>query len=492
MLKKILLKVSFIVILLIIINFIYSRWFYESDIQKYSDIIDFVRDVPDDADIIYVGESSNTTFRENDLDKRKISEFIGDYFPGLNTYDISKPASHAGIYKVLLENIPKANKVKTIIVTLNLRSFNAQWIYSDLETPLQRSLVLLRPYPPLVNRFLLSFKAYDIKTIKERGEEIDKKWLKDEFHMPGDFQFKNVVEWDRWMANSGKFDQANIELACHYIKGYAFQIDMKNNPRIKDFNDIIALAKKRNWNIVFNLMAENTEKAEELVGDDLIFMMNENAEKLTKYFEEKGVLVVNNLNAVESDQFVDQDWTTEHYAEKGRKTIAKNVVEAMVKWHEDDFEEVKYTDNYQTHFFNNCDEGLTWGQMHTLTSEKAHSGDKSSMTGDGNDFSMTLEYPLNVIPDSLLNTLNIDLWLYQTALDHDAKLVVEAKGEGMEYYWNGFSIKDFGNEINTWVNIKKSISIPGSIKQADLIKIYLYNPSKTKIYIDDFKVDIEE
>ncbi len=347
MLKKIIFKIFLLSIIVVIIGFIYSKWFYEDDIQQHSDIINLVRDIPNEADIIYIGESSNTAFRGDDLDKRPISAFVGDYFPELNTYDITKPAAHADIYKVLLENIPLENQVKTVIVTLNLRSFNANWIYSDLETPLQKSLVLIKPYPPLFNRFLLSFKAYDIKSKSEREEQFIKKWKKDKFNLPFEFPFQNVIEWDYWMANYGikdsvgNIDYKQTELACHYIKTYGFQLDTTNNPRIKDFNDIIKLAHKRGWNLVFNLMAENTEKAQELIGDELVYMINENAQILENYYQNRGVTVVNNLNVVEDEQFIDQDWTTEHYAEKGRKTVAKNVAEALKIWYKEFYVEVK-------------------------------------------------------------------------------------------------------------------------------------------------------
>lgn len=496
MLKKILIKSLLLLILLVALNYIYSKWFYESDIQEHSEIINLVRDIPKNADIIYVGESSNTAFRSDDIDKRPISDFIGDHFPELNTYHITKPASHAGIYKVLLKHIPKENKVKTIIITLNLRSFNAQWIYSDLETSLQKSIVLIKPYPPLLNRFFLSFKAYDIKTDKEREREFKRKWKKDKFILPFEFEFKDVKEWDSYMWKNGvknsdgtKNDELSA-LACHYIKGYGFQINMNKNPRIKDFDDIVKLAKERNWNLVFNILAENTERAEELVGKDLIYMINENVEKLTKYYEEKGVIVVNNLNCVEDEQFIDQDWTTEHYAEKGRKIVAKNVAEALKIWYSVYFKEINYVNNYQTFFFNDCDRDVIWGQMQTITAEMAHSGKKSSMTGDGNDFSITFEYPLKTIPDSLKNNLHVEFWVFQTSLNHDAKLAIEATGQNFEHYWNGFDIKDIVQEINVWTKYNKSISIPDSIKQADLIKIYVHNPSKVKIYIDDFKINI--
>ena len=284
-----------------------------------------------------MAESSNISFRQNDSDKRSIHQFLGDYLPGLKVCDMTKLAAHAGVYKALLKKLPEDFYPDVVVVTLNLRSFNAQWIYSKLETELQKSLVLLRDYPPLVNRFLLSFKAYDNKTEEERKELIENKWRRRPLHAPEGFPHQNTIEWDQWMARHGFFDstgkrnQALTELACHYIKGYAFQIDPSAKPRIKDFDEIVRLAEERGWKLVFNLMAENVEKAAYLVGNELVNMMEYNAEFLTRYYEKKGVLVVNNLSAVPDEQFIDQAWTTEHYAELGRKAIAENLANSLKK-----------------------------------------------------------------------------------------------------------------------------------------------------------------
>lgn len=339
MYRKLIISTISLFILVTILNFIYKIWFYEADLREHSSVIEKIRELPGDADIIYLGESSNTNSRKTDTDRRSISAFTGDYFPELKTCDITHNASHAGIYKVLLENIPKENQAETIIVTLNLRSFNAQWIYSDLETPLQKSMVLIKKYPPLVNRMLLSFKAYDIKSNEERTEQFKKKWEKDILHFPYTCQFRNVIQWDKWMAVNGVMDSignkdvALTNLACHYVKAYAFQIDTTKNPRIKDFNKIIRLAEKRGWNLVFNLMAENTEQAAKLVGKDLVFLMEENRNLLVNYFEARGVSVVDNLNAVPDEQFTDRTWTTEHYGEEGRRIIALNLAAELRKWY---------------------------------------------------------------------------------------------------------------------------------------------------------------
>jgi len=346
--KNIALRFVSLLVLFLAMNLLYKYLFFEKDLQKYSSIINLVRDVPVDADIIYVGESSNNTVREDDLDKRKISDFIADHYPGLSMYDLTKPAAHAGIFKVLLQQMPEEGEVETVILTLTLRSFNAQWIHSPLETSLQKSLVLLKPYPPLINRFLLSFKAYEIKTKKERERDFKKQWVKDKLQFPYEFPHEDVRKWNRWMAyqgildESGEIDRARTELACHYIKAYGFQIDTLRNPRIGDFDAIVELARERGWKLVFNLMAENMEKAEQLVGEDLIFLMNENRELLLNYYQSKGVMVVDNLSYVEDQQFIDQSWTTEHYAEKGRKTIAKRVAGAMEIWYGDEYRDAGY------------------------------------------------------------------------------------------------------------------------------------------------------
>lgn len=228
MFKIILPKISLIILIGVLSNWVYSKWFYEADLQAHSDVINLIRAVPKNADIIYLGESSNNTFLGDDMDKRPISAFIGDHFPTLNTHDITKHAAHAGVYKVLLNRIPEDNEVKTIVVTLNLRSFNAQWIYSDLETALQKSLVLLKPYPPLFNRFLLSFKAYDIKSEQDRKKQYHKKWRTTIFELPFDFPFRNVTDWDAHVWKNGiKNPDGTLNddlkaLVCHYIKAYAF------------------------------------------------------------------------------------------------------------------------------------------------------------------------------------------------------------------------------------------------------------------------------
>jgi len=476
-------------------NYIYKYFFLQQDLEKYSELINLVKQIPDDADIIYVAESSNITYRSNDQDKRYISEMLADYYTDLKVYDITKPAGHGGVYKVLLQNIPKTSKAKTIIVTLNLRSFNASWKNSVLETSLQKSLVLLKDYPPLFNRFMLSFKAYDIKNKKERERLIAKEWKSTTINFPYTAPYNNIFEWDLWMANNGfrdkngKKDKKKVQLACSYIKAYGFQIDTNTNVRIKDFDDIVELAGERGWQLVFNLLPENTQTAEKLVGDDLIYLMEHNRRLLVDYYTSKGVIVIDNLNAVDSEEFVDQNWTTEHYAELGRKIIAEKIALKLEPVYPESFNEVTYTDEMKSIFLNNCDGNHVWGHSKTISNTGSYSGNYSSKTGKGNDYSISFEYPLSGIPDSLKNSISISLKAYQYSKEHKASLIVSAKSGKTSNYWKAFRLSSKLNEVNKWEDYKLTINITDKIKQSEMIKVYVLNKSNSIILIDDFLVE---
>ena len=212
------------------------------------------------------------------------------------------------------------------MVTMNLRSFDAGWIYSRLETALQKQLVLLKDYPPLVNRFLMAFKAYPIRSESEWDQLTKKHWKNDP--LPPGFKWKSSYEWDMTLPMPKEMTDDDL-LPHHYIKAYAFQI-RDDNPRVKDFDAIVKLCRKRGWNLIFNLLPENVDKANELVGQDLISLMKQNRDYLVRrYGEQEGVVVVDNLNLVRDVNFIDQNWTTEHYYAEGRQAVAYQVAQAL-------------------------------------------------------------------------------------------------------------------------------------------------------------------
>lgn len=335
MLRKIIIRFILLLLVLTGLNFIYKITFFEHDLQEKSKEILEIKKTQAKTDIYYFGESSNVTFKPGDSTQYSISQLTNFFFPSLRITNINKYATHGGIYKHWIKEIDlKRKRPAAFIITLNLRSFDAAWIHSDLETALQESMVLTRPYPDLFNRFCLSLQAFDNKTERQREQDMLDEWKTKPLHFPYTFKYATTADWDHAMAQGtylkpdGSWDMEKISLACHYIKGYAFNLD-EQNPRILDFDNIVDWCNENKINLYLNLMAENTEYADSLVGKDLVFLMKQNRDFLVKRYTKGYCKVVDNLELVRGKDFIDQNWTTEHYDYKGRMQIARRLAEIL-------------------------------------------------------------------------------------------------------------------------------------------------------------------
>jgi hypothetical protein len=341
--KKLLIRIGVVLVMLVVLNWVYATWFFEKDLRKHSPIVELSWQVTDDScRIIYLGESSNNHYGDDETNHRKISDFTADYFPTVKMGDMTKEAAHAQTYYYLLKQIPKNSAVETVVVTMNLRSFGAGWIYSRLETSLRQQLVLLEDAPPLYNRFRLAFKVYPIKSEEEWASLVQEHWRNDTIDIP-DFTWYNTIDWDYAMNYYGWYDENDsldwdmTALACHYIKSYGFQIK-DDNPRVKDFDAIVDLCRERGWHLVFNLMAENVDKAEKLSGKDMMLLFKLNHDYLMqRYDTQQDVSVVDNLYLVRDAEFIDQNWTTEHYYEYGRRQIAQHLADTLRTFYPTDY-----------------------------------------------------------------------------------------------------------------------------------------------------------
>lgn len=296
---------------------LYRFGFYQADLEEHSHNLHNLpqRVVEQQAQVVYLGESSNHTYSPGDQDTAWISEMISRQFPSLRMTDMTHDGSHADIYLQLLRNLGRNSSVETIIVTMNLRTFSPNWMFSPQETPLQKKLVLMRSRPAIVNRFMLSFKGYDIKTDNERYEQMRHYW---EAHpLP---KHPDISAW---------IDSLPDTAADMLVKCYYFKIDTNDNRRIRNFDQIMQLAKRRGWNVIFNILSEDVGWCERAVGKDLVEQMRANRDLLAERYTRQGAQVVDNLEVVPSELFRDRDWPTEHYAAAGRQAVADNVAAAL-------------------------------------------------------------------------------------------------------------------------------------------------------------------
>lgn len=492
MIKKLIIRLTILLILVFVLNLVYTQYFLKDDLKNIP-VYDSLQKVKCCSEVLYLAESSNLTIASTDTDRRRISDMIAGYYPGIEFGTVNYGAIHGSVYLNLIKSIPEENRIKTLIVTLNMRSFGADWIYSKLESLLQRDNVMLNDArPPLINRFFMGLKAYDNKTIAERSEQVGDVWEKSILRFPYDFPYRNVNEWDRALADGsfkkadGSWDMPKIQLATSYVKTYAFQIDTLTNPRIADFDKIVEYARSRGWNIVLNLLAENVEKAKALAGKDLLYLMQQNRDLLVKRYTRMGALVVDNLEAVPDGQFIDSTWTTEHYAEKGRHIIAKNVAESLREYHPDQYIDGKQLPVYICNF----DVPSPQFSSGNPVTERARSGKKSCLLNPEAPYSASFKKYHSEIDTANNKRVRVSAWVSTSGSLRDIKLVVsfENDKDGL-IKWNGSISEAADDQIPTWKYIDVSYNIPKPINEGDFVKVYVWYTGNDKAYTDDIRIE---
>lgn len=470
--KKLIYKFAILASLLILMNWIYDKFFFTNDLTKHSDEVQLAWKVTEDSCVVvYTGESSNHSYSWDDKDQRKISDFVFDYFPNMKCGDMTKDASHSEVYYHLLENIDENAAVKTVIVTMNMRSFGYDWIESDLETAIQKQLVLLKKYPPFYNRFKLAFKAYDIKDENERDKARKYHMRNNKLVFPYPFSYNNIADWDYAKAcqgivdSDGNWNQALTELACHYIKGYAFIID-DDNPRVKDFDKIVTLAKERGWNVIFNLLSENVDRANELVGSDLLYLMKSNRDYLiNRYDNLENVTVVNNLSEVRNGLFIDKNWTTEHYCEMGRRTIAHNVAQALKKYHPEMYVETNEFILPKNHY------RIDFGTDSSATTNELFIKGKTSEIENNSE---KVYISANILNQQTVLNAVMELYKNDTVVQR-----------------NSVNFDNIINENNKWDFVTSVLPIDSTFFNADSFCIYINSDSESSVMIRTLDVSFE-
>ncbi|CAN5743096.1 hypothetical protein BH11BAC7_BH11BAC7_18190 [soil metagenome] len=319
---------------------IYVRWFYYNDVVEADATLLFRLDsLQKKCDVLYFGESSNATYSPADTCALSISQLIQRQCPQIKLGTLEHGAYHAANYLALIKNIKTGAKVKTLIVTMNLRSFGIGWINSTLETPLMKANVMYRMYPPVIKRLMLALSDYDTKPQDERGKEMIDHWRKDQLNVAPDFPYKTTYDWNDARCYStadtfpdGTQNAPQKDLACNYIKILGFSIDTLSNPRVKDFDEIVRTAREKNLHLVFNLVSEKIDYADSLVGSELVSIMRQNRDLLLNRYNKDGVIVVDNLELVEAADFLEPDVVSEHYNQVGRLGIATHVVAKALKY----------------------------------------------------------------------------------------------------------------------------------------------------------------
>lgn len=332
-LKLILPRLLFIALLFLGCNFFYARYFWPEELKKHAPLVMQVQSLSDSADVLYFGESSNTSFNPfTDTLTQSMSQFLQSYLPESRVRDITHSGYHSGMFLALMELIPESTAVRTIVVTMNLRNCGPAAIHTTLEPYMQKQKVYYSRRMPLLSRLFLSMKYYDNRDSMERERLKLRAWRTEDIRYPGvKHVYPNARAWydaEKYPDEQGTKRRKRI-LADDYIKAFAFVLD-ENNPRMADFDGMVKLAAKRGWKLVFNLVPENMEYADSLLGEAMTAQIRHNRDFLVHRYHGRGAEVVDNLEVARGSEFTDQFWTTEHVNGRVRRVCAQNLAKAIL------------------------------------------------------------------------------------------------------------------------------------------------------------------
>lgn len=335
MAKKLFSKLVAIAAILFVLNAIYSHTLWYRDIDQHSDTLENLWPYQENSDYLYFGESSNFYHEHIDSPKIRISDWVDQLIPEKKVGFVDNAGLVAGNYLHIMRHIPEDSKVEGLIVTMNLRSFGPTWIYSNNYNYLNRANEMIKMRPKLLNRFFIALNAYETLDDEERlkkGYEAGLKPYEFSFETPS----KSLEDWNWDISHSGphrfengEWDHDKIGLSCHHVKNFGFQIDLENNPRIQEFDEIVSFANERGFKLAFHLLSENVEESLELVGPELVKIIEYNVSLLKERYTSKGVLVIDNLTTVPEPEFRDRIFPTEHYSNRGKKLCAIKVAKEI-------------------------------------------------------------------------------------------------------------------------------------------------------------------
>jgi len=313
----------------IVFNAVYKNFLWMDDLDEHGPMLYNLKQVQDNSDIIYFGESSNFTTAETDQSTDAISEIVDDVIPE-RVGTINHGAYHAGMYLPLIKQIDPTSSVKKVIVTMNLRTFSQDVIYNPDEASLQQAARFYQPAPPLTNRLFAALKHYDSKDGHERDREKWHTWTYDtlkgnETHKFEPNTIRRWCEVDKFIDSNGTVDMHKRILADQYIKAYGWQLD-SSNPMVKSFDDIVEVCNEKQLDLYFLILPENTEDARAYVGDNLVWLINQNVNWLVNRYGNNAKLI-NCIHDLPAEAYIDRDKIPqEHYYDFGRRKIASKII----------------------------------------------------------------------------------------------------------------------------------------------------------------------
>ena len=125
-----------------------------------------------------------------------------------------------------------------------------------------------------------------------------------------------------------------------------------------------------------------------------------------------------------------------------------------------------------------------------IQSDNFYSNSAAFFLPENTEFTLTYRDSIKNVFLNDQSFLTISAFLYH-AEEANVKLVCSIERGGKNIYWRGIDSRDFAKE-NQWYQLLYVLEKTDKIKDQDQLSIYFWNPDKSKLWIDDFKITLFE
>ena len=142
-------------------------------------------------------------------------------------------------------------------------------------------------------------------------------------------------------------------------------------------------------------------------------------------------------------------------------------------------------------YFQDFDNVRFWARDEwNITNEKAHSGDFSARTDSVAEYSQTFQMEYSYAKSKGYKAIQVTAWLFVTDMNAKAGLVASVESSGGSAAYESADIKNFITAPNQWEKISVFLKLPENAPDGSNIKVYLWSPNRTKIFMDDVTVKL--
>jgi hypothetical protein len=128
-------------------------------------------------------------------------------------------------------------------------------------------------------------------------------------------------------------------------------------------------------------------------------------------------------------------------------------------------------------------------KRNNLDSTNSYSGVYSEKLNDTHDFSSSFSFVSEKVMQNAV--LKVSFW-GEFNENTEALVVIDIYRGENQIFWRGNNISDFYNPNYNWQKVISIFNVNDELQKNDEIKIYIWNPKKEVLWIDDLKIALQD